>query len=140
MLNKRIIAVIFIFLLFCSLIATQAEAIKGFGSFTIEKGPNGELIVRVNDGTTMKDDQDFWRYSIDIIMIKYGKTLAALSGILTITLVIVFVVLCVKCSFLASEHWILKRQAMMALLWVGIGAALMGSSTLFFVLFQNILK
>lgn len=137
--TKRMFAIILLVFILCAMVSTHVEAVKGFGHFqiTIE---NNSIKVRVRQNPSMEKDQEFWKYSLDVIMIKYGKVITAISGILTITLVIVFIVLCVKCSFLASEHWILKRQAMIALLWVGIGAALMGSSTLFFVLFQNMLK
>ena len=142
MLNRKFIIIALLVILFCSLITvpiTAASNIHGFGSYYVEEN-NGNLVVYIDEGGTMAGDQAYWQDKLDLLMEQYGRTITFVTGGLTITLVIVFIWLCVKSAFVASEHWILKRQTMIALLWVGIGTGLMGSATLILILFQNAFK
>lgn len=139
MLNKRIFVIALLAVLCCSLLALPIHAtsnIHGFGSYYVEE-VGGNLVVYIDEGGTMTSDQTYWKDKLDLLMEQYGRTITFVTGALTITLVIVFIWLCVKSAYVASEHWILKRQTMIAMLWVGIGTALMGSTTLILILFQN---
>ena len=143
MLNKRI-CILLVVLLCCifaeNVFATPAiDGVQGFGGFIISEDPaTGDLTVIVSgDGATINTDRTQWIGLFDQLFAKYGKTITWATGVATITLVGVFIWLCVKSAFVASEHWILKRQTMMAMLWVGVGTALMGSTTLILLIFQN---
>ena len=143
MLMKRMM-IIFIVVLFCFLFvdnvfASDMDNVHGFGGFHIGIDANGDLTVYLNgQGSTMKTDRNDYKAYFDNLFVQYGKTITWITGVATITLVAVFIFLCVKSAFVASEHWILKRQTMMAMLWVGIGTALMGSTTLILLIFQNV--
>ena len=128
--NKRILLTVLIVVM-CFMIATPvlASNIKGFGDYYVEETPDGEIVVYIDESNNITEDQDYWKDKLDLLMEQYGRTITFITGVLTITLVIVFIWLCVKVAFLSSEHWIMKRQAMIALLWVGIGTAMMGSAT-----------
>ena len=116
------------------------DDVRGFGGYTAQE-KNGELYVTAGGGrSNAVDDMNTYKKQFDKLFVQYGRTITWCTGVATITLVAVFIWLCVKNAFVASEHWILKRQTMMAMLWVGVGTALMGSTTLILLIFQNAFK
>ena len=117
------------------------DDVRGFGKYNFSELANGEIHVDAGlAGSTAKKDMEYWKAKFDKLFIQYGKTITFCTGVATMTLVAVFIWLCVKNAFVASEHWILKRQTMMSMLWVGVGTALMGSTTLILLIFQNAFK
>ena len=145
MLMKKIMIVLIIsvlaFFLFTNVVSatdSYLNNVKGFGGYQIYEDGNGEIVVQVGgQGSTAVSDMKYWKSSLDDLFAQYGKTITWVTGVATATLVAVFIWLCVKSAFIASEHWIIKRQTMMAMLWVGIGTAMMGSTTLILIIFQN---
>lgn len=135
--SKRILLTVLIVVM-CFMIATPvfASNIKGFGDYYVTE-VNNEIVIYIDESNNITEDQNYWKDKLDLLMEQYGRTITFITGVLTITLVIVFIWLCVKSAFLSSEHWIMKRQTMMHLLWIGIGTAMMGSTTLILILFQN---
>ena len=143
MLKKRIALVLLVIVLCLTVgetvFASGIDDVLGFGGFLITEDPStGNLIVAVGGSGNINTDRANYIGLFDQIFAKYGKTITWITGVATITLVAVFIYLCVKSAFVASEHWIIKRQTMMAMLWVGVGTALMGSTTLILIIFQNI--
>lgn len=115
--------------------------IQGFGDYTINEIKIGNTVVGMEIEVNTKDetaltDQSNLADSFTDIFIKYGKTITWATGIATITLVIIWIIQCVKLAFMAPEHWMLRRQTTMSLLWIGIATALMGSTTLILSIFQ----
>lgn len=143
MLAKRITIIVLVCILL-SLIGLDVFAsvynVIGFGNYYIYQDPNnGQIIVKGQTaGSNIKNDRNKYIGQFDMLFARYGKTITWITGVATMTLVAVFVILCVKNAFMASEHWIIKRQTMTSMLWVGVGAALMGSSTLILIIFQNL--
>ncbi len=138
MITKKQVFIILILLVICLAMIPQKTfaSSSGIGNFIIEWSGSGALIIRNRENVTTGTEQLRLTSRFDPILERYGQTLTWISGIATIILVIVFVVLCVKCAFYSTDHWILKRQVMLGLLWVGIATAIMGSMTAFLVLFQ----
>ena len=143
MLNKRFFVIILLVALLFVLFTENVNAsylgnIHGFGNYNVYTDTNGDIVVEIEtDGTNVQSDRNHWKGKFDSLFAQYGKTITWLTGIATITLVAVFIWLCIKSAFMASEHWIIKRQTMTAMLWVGVGTALMGSTTLILLIFQN---
>lgn len=141
MMSKRILA-IFIVVLVCFSIVQPVFALsdmQGFGNLTITEDHGSITVTVKTEDETPITDRTSMKKSFDSIFGKYGKTLAWFTGISTITLVIIWVVTCVRLAFMAGEHWMLRRQLTFSLLWIGIAAALMGSATLILTIFQYVL-
>jgi len=71
---------------------------------------------------------------------KYRDAIIFISGLATITMVLIFMRHCIKLGVLGTEHWALKRNSIMGLLWSGLAAALLGGMTLFFAISYNLFK
>ena len=56
------------------------------------------------------------------------------------TMVAIFMKHCIKLATLGTEHWALKRNSIVGLMWSGIAAALLGGSTIFFAITYNLFK
>lgn len=70
----------------------------------------------------------------------YKTTITFIGGIATMTMIVVFIRHFIKLGTLGTEHWALKRNSIMALLWSGLAAALLGASTTIFAISYNIFK
>lgn len=68
---------------------------------------------------------------------KYITVIGFVTAIATITMLGVFIKHVVHFASLGAEHWIVRRSAMIGLLWSGIAFALLGSATLILGLVYN---
>lgn len=68
---------------------------------------------------------------------KYITVIGFVTAIATITMLGVFIKHVVHFASLGAEHWIVRRNAMIGLLWSGIAFALLGSATLILGLVYN---
>lgn len=95
-------------------------SISGNGSYTPDKG-------------RQKDVE-----KMDSILEKYKEAITFVGGLATITMIVIFMKHCIKLGVLGTEHWALKRNSIMALLWYGLAAALLGGMTLVFAISYNL--
>lgn len=77
---------------------------------------------------------------IDKKMTKFQSSILFVSGLATISMIAIFMKHCIKLGVLGTEHWVLKRNSIMALLWSGLAAALLSGMTLFFAISYNLFR
>ena len=88
--------------------------------------------VNQNVNTTQQQNKEMAaRYD------KYITVIAFISAIATITMMGVFIKHIVHFASLGAEHWIVRRNALIGLLWSGIAFTLLGSATLILGIVYN---
>ena len=99
---------------------------------------NGTLTVKnvesVDSSKNTRDYQDTYmtdRYN------KYITVISFITAIATITMAGIFIKHIIHFASLGTEHWIVRRNAMIGLLWSGIATALLGSATLILAIAYN---
>lgn len=99
---------------------------------------NGTLTVKnvegVDSSKNTRDYQDTYmtnRYN------KYITVISFITAIATITMAGIFIKHIIHFASLGTEHWIVRRNAMIGLLWSGIATALLGSTTLILAIVYN---
>ena len=99
---------------------------------------SGQLTVDGNDKYDIETGKANDLEQVDDKLSTYATSITFVGGIATITMVIIFMKHCIRLGVLGTEHWALKRNSIMALLWTGLAAALLGSATLWFAIAYNI--
>lgn len=136
---KHKIFILFFTCLFIFLLPISAFAIDDT-NITLS---GGGISVGNNFGEN-KDDMGKGKQNdlkeVDNKLGKYRDAIIFISGLATITMVLIFMRHCIKLGVLGTEHWALKRNSIMGLLWSGLAAALLGGMTLFFAISYNLFK
>ena len=101
-------------------------------------GAGSQLRVEGNDKYDIDTGKSNDLKQVDDKLSTYATSITFVGGIATITMVIIFMKHCIRLGVLGTEHWALKRNSIMALLWTGLAAALLGSATLWFAIAYNI--
>lgn len=109
-------------------------------SDTTIKESNGAISISNNERYHVDDGKEKDLKQVDSKLEKYKEAITFVGGLATITMVLIFMKHCIKLGVLGTEHWALKRNSIMALLWSGLAAALLGSSTLWFAIAYNLFK
>ena len=73
-------------------------------------------------------------------MEEYKTVITFISGLATITMVAIFMKHFIKLAVLGTEHWAVKRNCIIGLLWSGIATVLLGSATTVFAISYNLFK
>ena len=130
---KHKIFILFFTCLFIFLLPISAFAIDDT-NITLS---GGAISVGNNFGEN-KDDMGKGKQNdlkeVDNKLGKYRDAIIFTSGLATITMVLIFMRHCIKLGVLGTEHWAIKRNSIMSLLWSGFAAALLGSMTTIFVI------
>ena len=133
-----IFVILFLFLsLFCQIqtfAISDPSDVKTSGN-QIVVGENGENTRYDIDKDKDKDIDQFNKKLED-----YNAVITFIGGIATMTMVAIFMKHCIKLATLGTEHWALKRNSIVGLMWSGIAAALLGGSTIFFAITYNLFK
>lgn len=137
MLKETIFTIIFVFFMIttCSI---QTFAIPNSNKITMsgnqisvtDNYDNGKIDDEYNVDNGKANDAKI----IDKKLNKYKEAITFVGGIATITMVAIFMQHCVKLGVLGTEHWVLKRNSIVGLLWSGLAAALLGGMTTFFAI------
>ena len=105
---------------------------------------SGNSITVGNNFGENKEDMEKGKQNdlkeVDNKLGKYRDAIIFISGLATITMVLIFMRHCIKLGVLGTEHWALKRNSIMGLLWSGLAVALLGGMTLFFAISYNLFK
>jgi len=122
-------------MLLCSIIPVTAI------STTIEPEMIGNsILIKKNSKYDSDKEKNKDLSKIDEIFEKYKTAITVVGVLATITMVAIFMRHCIKLGVLGTEHWALKRNSIMSLLWSGLAAVLLGGSTLFFAIAYNLFK
>lgn len=108
------------------------NAVKDINDMSVSMDSNGKM-------TTSFDGQSDSTRTWNTIFSKYRTTIIGISGILTLTFVVLFLFNFFKVGAEASNP-VERRKALIGLLWTGLAAAGSGSVTLICALFWNALK
>lgn len=92
-------------------------------------------VTAVENLEQTRDAQD--KYMVESYA-KYIKVITFITAIASITMMGIFIVHVIKFAITGTEHWIIRRTAMMGMLWSGIATALLGSATLIMGLAFNV--
>jgi len=133
--SKTIILFMTLLMLLCSIIPVTAI------STTIEPEMIGNsILIKKNSKYDSDKEKNKDLSKIDEIFEKYKTAITVVGVLATITMVAIFMRHCIKLGVLGTEHWALKRNSIMSLLWSGLAAVLLGGSTLFFAIAYNLFK
>ena len=133
--SKTIILFMTLLMLLCSIIPVTAI------STTIEPEMIGNsILIKKNSKYDSDKEKNKDLSKIDEIFEKYKTAITVVGVLATITMVAIFMRHCIKLGVLGTEHWALKRNSIMSLLWSGLSAVLLGGSTLFFAVAYNLFK
>lgn len=133
--SKTIILFMTLLMLLCSIIPVTAI------STTIEPEMIGNsILIKKNSKYDSDKEKNKDLSKIDKIFEKYKTAITVVGVLATITMVAIFMRHCIKLGVLGTEHWALKRNSIMSLLWSGLAAVLLGGSTLFFAIAYNLFK
>lgn len=133
--SKTIILFMTLLMLLCSIIPVTAI------STTIEPEMIGNsILIKKNSKYDSDKEKNKDLSKIDEIFEKYKTVITVVGVLATITMVAIFMRHCIKLGVLGTEHWALKRNSIMSLLWSGLAAVLLGGSTLFFAIAYNLFK
>lgn len=133
--SKTIILFMTLLMLLCSIIPVTAI------STTIEPEMIGNsILIKKNSKYDSDKEKNKDLSKIDEIFEKYKTVITVVGVLATITMVAIFMRHCIKLGVLGTEHWALKRNSIMSLLWSGLAAVLLGGSTLFFAITYNLFK
>ena len=133
-----------IFILFFTCLFIFLLPISAFAIDDTNVTLSGNSITVGNNFGENKEDIDKGKKNdlkeVDNKLEKYKEAITFASGLATITMVLIFMRHCIKLGVLGTEHWALKRNSIMGLLWSGLAAALLGGMTLFFAISYNLFK
>lgn len=133
--SKTIILFMTLLMLLCSIIPVTAI------STTIEPEMiENSILIKKNSKYDSDKEKNKDLSKIDEIFEKYKTAITVVGVLATITMVAIFMRHCIKLGVLGTEHWALKRNSIMSLLWSGLAAVLLGGSTLFFAIAYNLFK
>ena len=130
--SKILMLAVFILLLF----TTQLN-VFAIPDRTVENTGDKLRITSGKHGSSTKYDMNNEKKETDKMgkqIKKYQELAAFFGGLATITMVGIFMRHCIKLAVLGTEHWAIKRNSIMSLLWSGLAAALLGSMTTLFVI------
>lgn len=96
----------------------------------ISVGEDGGLNLGTTESTDAKD-------TFNTIYSKYKVMLNGVIGLVTITLVLLFVIQCAKLGA-SADNAARRSTSVSALLWIGVSAGLLGAVYTFIGLFYNI--
>ena len=133
-----------IFILFFTCLFIFLLPISAFAIDDTNVTLSGNSITVGNNFGENKEDIDKGKKNdlkeVDNKLEKYKEAITFASGLATITMVLIFMRHCIKLGVLGTEHWALKRNSIMGLLWSGLAVALLGGMTLFFAISYNLFK
>lgn len=107
-------------------------------NMVIEENSDGKL--QVKNVTPVDDANKTAKHQKNYMEERYGRyitVLAFITAIAAITMLAIFIKHIIHLAALGTEHWIVRRNAMIGLLWSGIATALLGSATLIMALAYN---
>ena len=110
----------------------ESGDVKDIDDMSVKMDQNGKM-------TTSFDDQSDSTKTWNTVFKKYRVVVVGISGLLTLTFIILFLVNFFKIGA-ASDNPTERRKVLHGLLWMGIAAAGSGSVTLICALFWNALK
>lgn len=98
--------------------------------------------IRVSNGGSYKIDSEKEKdvSKINTLLNNYKETITFIGGLATMTMIVLFMKHFIKLAVLGTEHWAIKRNSIMALLWSGLAAALLGGATTVFAISYNLFK
>lgn len=131
--RKSLITLCAVFITLASFLSINSSAI---GQYNIKLNGNGIEVdsYGYDEEKSQKDDLKVITSKIE----EYKEVITFLGGLATITMVAIFIKHFIKLGVLGTEHWAVKRSSIMGLLWSGIAAILLGSSTLVFAISYNL--
>lgn len=102
----------------------------------------GNAITVENDGSRVNADNNRQQdvKAVTKLLENYKVSITFIGGLATMTMVLIFMKHFIKLGVLGTEHWALKRNSIMALLWSGLAAALLGAATTIFAISYNLFK
>ena len=135
---KKIIYKIIMILMFLN-ISLSVSSVKSSASFISNyKIENGALTVESDTSyrTADEDDREFGRTLMNFLR-RYKNKLALASGISTLSGLLGVIILLIKLSSLGDNSWIVRRNIIIALGVCGVVTAILGSFTLFLMIFYD---
>ena len=107
---------------------------------TVTNDGNALSVTKDNHLQTIDSNQEHDVQEITNLLEKYKVSITFLGGLATMTMVLIFMRHFIKLGVLGTEHWALKRNSIMSLLWSGLAAALLGAATTIFAISYNLFK
>lgn len=99
---------------------------------------NGTLKVKnVESVDSSKNTKDYQETYMEDKYGKYITVIAFITAIATITMIGIFIKHVIHFASLGTEHWVVRRNSMIGLLWSAIATMLLGSATLILAIFYN---
>ena len=99
---------------------------------------NGTLKVKnVESVDSSKNTKDYQETYMEDKYGKYITVIAFITAIATITMIGIFIKHVIHFASLGTEHWVVRRNSMIGLLWSAIATMLLGSDTLILAIFYN---
>ena len=107
-----------------------------YDNIKVEIGSDSQIIVKNANGIQSTDTKK-QTAAMEKKYNKYFTVIAFITAIATITMIGIFIKHCVKFSALGTEHWMVRRNCMIGMLWSGVATALLGSATFVLAIFYN---